>query len=526
MSNNLFGEMIRPSMMNAEGIGDINGRLVLVEVVAGLTNYTHTPYSRQPSPYLPSNLMEELVLETRRGSVTPTMVENYSAHMGGLNNVPKEASRIQGGWNEYNKGLMKMKFKIQNGGMSEEYISVLGYITGNDSDNSLSENATFTPTFSWRHSAMMHGSVGLDNMSFVTEKIGRRTDYLLNDGSHSSTKGLVSMRPADIMTSAGDVIAQNDIMQRAQMEGIETSGAVPSYGSGSINHVGIVLSNRGNYNPTKYSNKLLAGALKANRSKQYGDQSEERLTSSYSSELSMISTVSSNMLDAENKPSEDEFLVAMRDAGSLRNLRGWRIGQIADMFPTFEDAIPRDGFRLLDRSEFDVVDFSEITQVFGTSSNIETIAQEIVFNILDLLVANGLSMINFRGSNCEEMATEDSLSNIHIVPHNSVSLSENDTQAAIKGINLCEDLKHQIFKKLNGAGVGNMTPLTFRVEAELMGNTKIWLINPSSESNGAEIYWSFPTYAPNPYSPIFGDNESIAQLSSSVYSNIRSYLND
>lgn len=528
MNGNMFDGMVRPGMLSTEGIGDVGGRLVLVEVLAALTNYTHAPFVRQPQPYLPSNLMDDLVLENRRGGVSQQMVAGYAAHMGSLNNMPGEQSRIagSGGYQENNKGLMKMKFRIQNGGINEEFISVLGYVTGNDLYGELSENATFVPTFSWKHSAMMGGNVGLDNLSMVVERVGRRTDYLLNDGSHAQSKGLVSMRPTDIMSAAGDVIAQNDVIKQAEMEGIQMSNAAPIYGSGSINHVGVILSNRRNFNPTKYSNQLLSGALKASNKVAFGDDDGARRTSDFASELNTISTISNDMLDSENRPSQDEFLSAMKDIGTLRNLRGWRVGDLAHIFPTFEDSIPPNGFPMMDTNQYEVIDYTEISQVFGTSSTVETIAQELIFNILDLMAGNGISRIDIKGSNCDEMAGEDRLSNIVMFPSGTVSLSNNDLDTAAKGIYICDELRHQIFNKLNGTTVNGLTPLRFRMCSELMGNTEIWLTNPNSESEGNEVYWCFPTFAPNPYSPVFGDNDTIAQLSDSVYSNIRSYILD
>ena len=179
----MFNEMNLFGSAGVEGVGDIQGRLVLVEVIAALTDYTHTPHNRAPMPYLPSNMMDELVLTNRQGLLTENEMKNYSAHMGRLNNMPGDISKIRGGYTESNKGLMKLKFRIQNGGMNDEYISVLGYITENDVEGSISENAIFIPAFSWKHSAMMDNHVGNDGLSFTVEQMGRRTDYLINDGS-------------------------------------------------------------------------------------------------------------------------------------------------------------------------------------------------------------------------------------------------------------------------------------------------------------------------------------------------------
>lgn len=530
MSRNMFEGLMRPGAAGAEGMEEIAGRLVPVEVIAAMTNFTHAPYIRRPNPYLPSNMMDDLVLDNRRGVVDPNRVKNFSAHMGRLNNMPTEQANIMNGFQEYNKGLMKIKFRIQNGGMKEEYISVLGYITNNDDDTGgLSEEATFIPTTSWKHEVQMSNRVGLNGLSFTTERIGARTDYMLNDGSHSSTKGLMTMRPCDVMSAAGDVLANNDVMKQAESEGVAKSAETPMFGLGSINHAGVVCSKRSNLNQSKYSGELLDNALRANNKVRFNTSADDgtRVTSDWSSEMSIISTTSSDMINRESRPSMDNFLQAIKNArGSLRGVRGWKIHDLLDIFPEFESAIPDSGFVLLDRNRYETIDFTEIAQVFGTSSVVETVAQELIFNILDLLVAYGISGIFIKGSNYDEMATDDALSNIQLVPADVRSLTDNDVEAVMKGVNLCEDLKQQIFTRLNGTAIGGMVPVRIEMYADLMGDTELRITNPNGDGVADEVHFQFPTFAPNPYSPIHGDNNQLAELSQSVYSNVRSYILD
>lgn len=524
----MFNEMNLFGGAGVEGVGDIQGRLVLVEVIAALTDYTHTPHNRAPMPYLPSNMMDELVLTNRQGRLTENEMKNYSAHMGRLNNMPGDISKIRGGYTESNKGLMKLKFRIQNGGMNDEYISVLGYITENDVEGSISENAIFIPAFSWKHSAMMDNHVGNDGLSFTVEQMGRRTDYLVNDGSHSQTEGLAAMRPADVISAASDTIASNDVLARLQAEGLPgNGGGQPINGHGTINHVGLICSNRRNFNPSKYSESLLKGSVKATQQIMGNINNDDgnRITSDYSSEMNILSDMSQDMLDTEYRPSHDEFIETMKEvSGGIRNFRGWSIADIDYMFPNFEEIIMNNGCILLNKNEYPVTDFSEISEVFGRSSPVETIAQELIFNLLDVLVTNGLSGLEIKGSNCDSMASEDRLSNIELFPFNIKSLTNNDVQAFQKGTAACDMLRHQIFNRLNGYGLAGLTPLRIRLVASLFGSTEVWITNMSSENNGMEIYYCFPTFAPTPYSPVFGNNESLSQLSESVYGNIKSYF--
>ena len=522
MFNNMFGTV------STEGAGDINGRLVLVEVIAALTDYTHTPFHRSPNPHLPSNLMDEMVLKNNQGILTGHEVDHYSAHMGHLNNIPGAQAKILGGYSEYNKGLMKLKFRIQNGGINDDYISVLGYITNNDIEGAISENAIFVPSFSWKSSSNMSPVTGPDGLSVVTETIGRRSDYLINDGSYGQHEGLMSMRPADVIGAAGNIVRSNAEMAQYGREGLEVGGNNYFLGHASINNVPTILSNRRNVNPTKFANTLLkstVNVIQQNHSNVWNTDNGVRSTANYESEESLLSTASNNLMNEEYGYGDDEFLVAMRDLnGTDMNLRGWTVGEINTMFPNFAEIIDNNGCVLLDRNQYEVIDFNEIAQVFGTSSGIETIAQELIFNILDLLITNGVSGLTIQGSNCDQMATEDRLSNIQLFPVNIQSLTDNDIYAFQKGTAICDQLRNQIFNRLNGAGLSGITPIRIHLQATLFGSTELRIQDMSQEANGVEVVYVFPTFAPTPYSPVFGNKGALDQLAQGAYSNIQSYF--
>lgn len=523
--NNMFKDMNIFNNIDASDMQDIHGKLVLVDVIAALTDYTHTPFNRAPSPYLPSTMMDELVLESKQGMLNDETIKHYAAHMSGLNNMPGEQARIRGGYTEYNKGLMRLTFRIQNGGITDDYVSVIGYITNNDLEGMVSSNATFVPSFSWRHSTMMDG-VDANGYSYMTEQIGRRTDYLLNDGSYEQHVGLSSLRPSDVMSCSADILVANSLEEQMNLEGLSSANVTPVVGAGAINMVGVVCSNRRNMNPTKYAEQLLQGNVRVNERLNYdinGDNGNF-VTSEYSSEVNCISDESNRLYQSEYRPSADEFLEYMKELnGNHRSLRGWRIEEIVTMFPNFPDVIENKGCVLLDRNQYPVCDFSEIAQVFGTSSPVETIAQELIFNLFDLMMAEGISNINLDISNCDQPATEHRLSNIVILPSNVLSLSSNDVRTFIKGQNICEHLRNQIFNKLNGYGYIGMTPLRIKMKANMFGSTEVWITNMSSD-NQLEVYYCYPTFATTSWSPVFGNSESLRQLSESVYGNIKSYF--
>lgn len=530
MFKDMFNERITESTDSVE-------RLVLVETIVGLTDYVHPPALRAPEPNVATTILDEIVLENRSGGVSPTQLKNYSAHLSGLSVMPNGISTIrgQGGFSEYMKGMMKLKFRLQTGGIEERYMSVIGYVTDNDLDYELSDNATFTPVFSWKHRKVHTGGLGVDYLTPApVETIGLRTDYMLNDGSYSDQAGLATVRPGDIMGNAGDTIAHADCEAQAEMEGIEIAPTLTVSSAGAINQTGIICSNRRNYNPTRYAEDLLGSAMNAQTKLMFSHadtaMDEDMGTDMFSSELGIVSDMSSELLMREPRPAHDDFLSYMKDLNgstTYRGFRGWAVRDLRELFPNLDASISANGFISVKHGECEVVDFTEIARVFGTSSFVEVIAQELVFNLLELLIGSGLSEIHLVGTNCREMPTEDRLSNIEIVHSQHVPLGDDDGSLFQKGESLCEQLRNQIFNKLNGESMYHITPVEFEVQAAVMGVTHIYLRCPSEENvDGTFIYYAFPTYAPSPWSPIFSDVETAHQLSKSVYGNVKSFFLD
>lgn len=506
--------------------------LILVETIVGLTNYSHPPALRAPAPYMDSNMMDDLVSQNKTVGVSPAQLKHYSAHLAGLLTNPSGYAHIRGGFSEYNKGLMSLTFEINSGGIAETLLTVVGYITHNDLEAELSENAMFTPVYSWKTHKTMTAGVGQDGLAHVRETIGLRTDYLINDGSHSQSAGLASVRPGDVMGSASDNLAYDDVMTQASSEGIDGFNVINTTSTGAINQMGVICSNRKNYNPTRYAEELLGSAVNAQQRLLHNSSNAGTYgfgdNSNYGNEMGIISEISANLLNNESKAAYDEFLNYMKDLNgstTYRGFRGWAIRDIVNMFPNFEQTIPPDGFVHMDRNRFEVVDYTQIARAFGTSSPLEVIAQELVFNLLDVLISNDLGELSLSGSNYKHMATEDRLSNIVIVPYNGFPLSKTDSRLGFNMLQAAEQLRHQIFNKLNGQHINNMTPIEFEVKAELFGFTEVKLTAPTEESpGGVSYFFAFPTYAPSPWSPIFSDVETADQLSRGVYGNVKSYF--
>lgn len=501
--------------------------LVLLTTKIGLTNYSHPPAIRAPAPYLRAEAVEELILDRGHGSLSMKDITHHAAHMGGLEATPTAYARIRGGFSEYNKGLIELKFAIQTGGISSTYMTVIGYVTGNDLDGELSENAIFTPVYSWKTHGTMTGGIGDDGLTQIKQSLGTRVDYMLNDGEYGQEYGLATVRPCDVIGLVGDNMAYDDALQQAEVEGIDHDDVINATSTGAIHQSGVILSNRRNYNPTRYAEDILTNALKGHH--RVAEGSDSNYYDRQEHAMGVLSELTTEMLNAESRVAHDEFLYFMRDlngASTYRNFRGWRIGDIAEMFPNFEDSIRAGGAVILDSRRYPPIDFTEIARHFGTSSPVEVIAQEVIFNILELMMANSLGNICVRASNCEAHATDNRISGIQVVPYNGKSTIDNDPDLYINEQNFADKLRHQIMTKLSGYNIYSMTPVIFEIEAQMFGFTQINIRCPDSSdpTGGVGINYAFPTYAPSPWSPIFSRVDQADELSRAVYSNIEEYI--
>src|SRR5690606_12404012 len=115
-------------------------------------------------------------------------------------------------------------------------------------------------------------------------------------------------------------------------------------------------------------------------------------------ELANISYQASNV---EPNLIRDEFfheMMEMQGSSQMRGFRGWSVMDLMTAFENLNDVLD---LTLMDQSQFPSLDFTQNTEVLGTSAPEDIISQEITMNIMDLMIKYGLGAINFRGSNCD-----------------------------------------------------------------------------------------------------------------------------
>lgn len=505
--------------------------ITLVSARAGLTNYYQNQVVRNPAMDIHSTLIDNLTFENHSGGVSPTTLKHTAVMSGGLNAQASYAN-IAEGWNT-SKGLMLLTFTTQSSPVLTEYMNVLGYISNNQALHGLTMDAMFHPVMSWKTQETITSNMGdLYTPTQVKRQIGARTDYMFNDGS--SDQNLVTLRPADVMEFGLEKATHDDVMNRMEEEGLDSMHPRANPAASSLSRVGVVASKRDNTNPTSYANDILTAGTNYQRNSLFGGDNMEQMGTQWDGMYNELTELSYQSQQKEPQLLRDDFfreMMAMTGNSQTRGFTGYSVADLEMAFPNLDEVMD---LTIMTSDQFIAEDYTQNTEMFGTSSQAEITAAEIEANMLDLMLKYGLMGISFRGSNCDNFG-DGGLDNIVILPYAPASLQEDDYQLGQKVEAFVQALTSQIFTKLNGLSINQLVPIRFDVQAELFGTTSIDLtiVDENNISNGfmmdaagsnVGIKRMFPTFAINATSPVLGTSESAHEAGSNFFSNIQAYF--
>ncbi|QZA70558.1 hypothetical protein AH04_75 [Erwinia phage AH04] len=506
----------------------------LVSAKVGLTNYYHNQVVRNPAMDIPTQMIDQLTFENHSGGVKGTTLMHTAVMSGGLSAQPSDHAYIQGGWGE-SKGLMMMDFTTQDSPAFIEYMHVLGYVSNNASLEGLTMDAIFHPVMSWKTQETVTSNFGdIANPTSIQRKIGQRTDYMYNDGTGG--QGLVTLRPSDVIEYGLESASRNSIIDRMDDEGLEGFNPVVNPANASIDRAGVIASKRANTNPVNYASDILKAGVDFQASKlMSGNSLMDAGQSQFDGLFGELNTLGYQAQQSEPQILRDNFFREMMQQLGVQQSRGFNGYSIADLLLGFENLNDVLDLTFMNAEQFTVEDYTLNTEQFGTSSYAEIIASELEANMLDLMLKFGLNIISFKGSNCDNFGGDGGLDNIVILPYNPSSLQQDDFQLGQRCDAFVEALRTQIFTRLNGLNINQMTPIRFNVTAELFGTTVIDVMIVDNNNMGAAfsmedtnapvgIVRSFPTFAINTTSPILGTSESAQVAGSNFFSNIESYF--
>lgn len=526
----------------------------LVAATCGLTNFYVNQVNRLTTLDLSTTTIDNLVCDNLMGGVSQAAIQNAAALSGSLNLQADSFANIAGGWNE-SKGLMRLDFLVNDNAVHQEFMHVIGYVINNNHDSGLTTDAVFIPQFSWHSTKTNVGTGSFGNEIQVKHSLSRRTDYMLSDGV--SNVNVRTLRPADLFESAMHVSGRNDIQARLEEEmGLDSMGLPGSQnqmgGNGlpggifepvvvsaaaDIGRVGVIASKRSNLNPTMYGLDVLTGALGVQQRVRGFDgdgMGDERSAGLSEGTIGELGTATCAAANREPQILRDEFFQDMMNymgTAMLRSFRGYTINDLLNMYDNFEQVLDT---KLFDASTYPIIDFTQTAQGMGTSNIGEVVAQSIMFNICDVMMRHGVSMINLKGSNCDGYSHDGSTGNITIIPSNVQSFEDDDWTRGQKAEQVVNDLTCQIFTHLNGESGRHLTPIRFDIKAELQGNTQIDLVvvnesNIGSDFNSTNLMngrmqWVFPTFAINSASCIAGTGEASLMAGTQLFDNIKQYF--
>jgi hypothetical protein len=523
----------------------------LISATCGLTNFYVNQVNRLTTLDMSNTTVDELVCNNLMGGVSMAAIANAAALSGSLNAQADSFANIAGGWNE-SKGLMRLDFLIADNAVHQEFMHVIGYVINNNHSDGLTSDAVFIPQFSWHSTETNVGTGSFGNEIQVKRSLSRRTDYMLSDGV--SNIDVRTLRPSDLFESAMHVSGRSDIQARLEEEmnlngmGVQLPGAdnglpvgmfepIVTSAAADIGRVGVIASKRSNLNPSMYGMDVLSGALSVqSRTRGFsgdglGDERSASLSEGPIGELGNATCAAANR---EPQILRDEFFSDMMNYmgnAQLRSFRGYSIQDLLNMYENFEQVLNTE---LFDSSRYPTIDFTQTAQSMGTSNLGEVVGQAIMFNLCDVMMRHGVSMLNLRGSNCDGYNHDGSTGNIAIIPSNVQTFEKDDWTRGQKAEEVINDLTCQIFTHLNGESGRHLTPIRFEIKAELQGNTQIDLVvvdetnvgtdfNSNNLMNG-RLQWVYPTFAINSASCIAGSGDASLTAGTQLFDNIKQYF--
>lgn len=509
--------------------------IALVSAKAGLTNHYHQQVIRNPVMNIHSTFIDQLTHENHAGGVKGTTLQHAAVMAGGLNMQASGMANIQEGWGS-SKGLMMLDFVTQDSPVFVEYMHVLGYITNNQSLEGLTPDAVFHPVMSWKTQETITSNFGdIQNPTSIQRKTGHRTDYMFNDGSNHES--MVTLRPSDVIEYGLEKALAGNVMDQMIEEGLDGFQPTVNPANSSISRAGVIASKRSNTNPTAYATDILTAGTNYQRNSMMQGSTMDigGSQTQFDGMYGELNNLSYQANQHEPNIMRDPFFREMMQSLGIQQTRGFNGYSIGDLLMAFGNLDDVLDLTFMAAEDFQAEDFTLNTQSFGTSQMGEVVAAEIEACMLDLMLKYGISMISFRGSNCDNWGGDGALDNIVIIPFNPSSLQDDDFQLGQKCDAFVEAMRTQIFTKLNGMDMNSMMPLRFYVNAEMFGTTTIDLqvVNSDNVNSGFALEESdsqvgivrvFPTFAINSTSPILGNSDSAQMAGSNFFSNIESYF--
>lgn len=445
--------------------------ITLIKAIFGMGNMNHTHVHRHNILDMSTMNIDTIKMEQHQGGVTPNTLNAIAAQSGGLTTRPSGAVNIEDDWN-IRRGLGMFTFLITSNSVEQAELAVLGYMTGGQASHEGIEPQTmFVPVRCWdTRTTQKFDNMGLPMASTV---IASSHQFLMGDPTGRDE--LKSVRPLDMAQEVLGYMASSADGMQDGFDGILAADLRQN----------VVMSKTDNLNPTHHARELLKIAASTTAEGQY---------------TGIANAIGDAMVGpgiGEAPLTSNEFFKTMMAAGgsfSMTNFMGWSVAEINSVFVNLPDVM---NITLLNPSATVAVDNTLISHEHGGANSYETIAAELAYLTVHMLIRCGLTHLVFSATNNPHhfSGLEGSDSGVEVVTGTFGSVLDHDEYAINRVERFKEMLRGLFFSKYSTQFVHTSTIISVQVSCHLFGETDVTVFFNGEE--GLQRKYTNATYAVN-----------------------------
>lgn len=457
----------------------------MTEAVFAVSNNQNDHYSRTSSMNpSPTGVDEIFVNKMTTGFVPPAVISKVAQESAGISTQSSGVSFIEGGWGE-SRGICKLSFLTRANASEEQKVIMVCYLYGGaiNSEAGITPDTMVVPVKSWIIDYKTRPDY--NGLPEVSAFYHQGMNVLLDDPTEISGRGMVAIRPQDIVTGA-QIAAYSSIQNGGE---VNPNSVEMAAGNALLRNRGTLMSLSSNDSTVKHTTKLLDAAVRYKHNMEFNGQD-----------------IMSSLCDASNSQSLTEVGVDANPVFSyiqhsfgktyLTGFCGWSVGELTNMFPE----LMQPGFAkvdMLDSSRFAVRDRRVDCNQFGSTSYQELFATELHHMLLSEMFERKISSIKFSVTN--DVPSEQrhlSINGVMFITGEFMPLADEDMQAPMNVEYLKQSIIAQFFTRFDPSNSGYPSNIvSFVVEADLIGETNITVYLNGDNENG--VMYSYASFGSN-----------------------------
>lgn len=433
--------------------------ITLVKAVFGMGNQNQAHVHRHNILDMSTYNIDTVKMEQHQGGVTPNTLNAIAAQSGGLTTKPLGYVNIEDGWN-VRRGLGMFNFLITSNSVETAELAVLGYMTGGmASHEGIEPQTMFVPVRCWdTRTTQKFDNMGLPMASTV---ITGSHQFLMGDPT--GRDDLKSVRPIDMAQEVLGYMASSADGMDDGFDGILAADLKQN----------VVMSKTDNLNPTHHARELLKIAAATTTEGQY---------------TGIANAIGDAMVGpgiGEAPLTSNDFFKTMMARGgsfSMSNFMGWSMAEIHSVFTNLPDVM---NITLLNPNATVGVDNTLSSHEYGGANSYETIASELAYLTVHMLIRCGLTHLVFSATNNPHhfSGLEGSETGVEVVTGTFGSVLDHDEHAINRVERFKDMLRGLFFAKYSTQFAHTSTMLSVKVSCHLFGETDVSVFFNGEENN-------------------------------------------